>query len=255
MIFIETNFQELKRKIDIVKNKRWIRIPKKGYGEVGLKFEEELNLSNNDFSVPDFNGIEIKVKRITSNYPITMFSCTCDGPELFEMKRIVQKYGANSSSKQKSKVLFITLSCLKYSNWGNFLKMKLEVDRRDNRVYIVIAHSNGKIIERKAYWQLSTLDEIMKRKMHYLCFVTYDTIYSGKARYACFLDDNYLVYRDFDKFVELLESGDIVVNIKCGIYRDGTKAGKLHDHGTSFQIFKSALFELYEHFDFDSKIK
>ncbi len=56
-------------------------------------------------------------------------------------------------------------------------------------------------------------------------------------------------YKSFEKFLELLSEGKILVDIKCGVYKTGPKAGKPYDHGTGFQIDKVYLNELYDTLD------
>lgn len=243
---MEENILILKEKFEEIKRKGWIKIPRCGYGEAGLFFEKQMGLNNNDFSVADFNGIEIKVKNRNSKYPITLFSNTCDGPDFYEIKRIVQKYGMRDLNYKNAKVLFITLSCNKFSNWGRYLKMKLHIDEKRQRLYILITHANGKIIEKRAFWDFSTLKETLNRKLEFLCYVTSDSIFSHGMHFIKYSDCCFSKLKSFDKFIYLLKKGEIVVNIKCGIYKHGPKAGKPYDHGTAFQINKMSLFELYD---------
>lgn len=250
---MKENFNTLNTKFEAIREKGWIMIPRKGFGEVGMKFEKELGLSNNDFPIADFNGIEIKVKNKNSNYPISLFSCTCDGPELYELKRIVQKFGICYTDNSDTKLLYITLSGRYFSYWGKYLKMKLHVDRRKKKVYILISHANGKIIEKRAFWEFSTLQGILERKLLFLCVVTSESSFINKTRFTRFINAEYLKLRNFDKFIELIENGMIFVNIKFGVYKSGQKKGKSYDHGTAFQIKKIALYNLYEKFDFKQK--
>ena len=90
----------------------------------------------------------------------------------------------------------------------------------------------------------------MRRKMSYLCLIYYDILYSAGVKYAKVIDEHYLLFNDFDKFVKEIECGNIVVNIKVGVNKNGKHFGKVHDHGTSFQIFQDSLLELFEKYQF-----
>ncbi len=140
----------LQQKLEIIMSKGWVFVPRRGYGEIGMLFENELGIENNDFPVADFGGIEIKVQKNNTRFPMTLFSNTCDGPDFFELKRIVKKYGVIDKNFHIEKSLFIRLNAKTYTYWGNYLKMKLYVDWKRQRVYIMIAHANGKIIEKRA---------------------------------------------------------------------------------------------------------
>ena len=52
--------------------------------------------------------------------------------------------------------------------------------------------------------------------------------------------------KDFNTFINLLDSGIIRISIKIGIFREGNKLGKIHDHGTSFCIQEENLNKLYD---------
>lgn len=244
-MFMQDEFTLLKMKIEMIKNKNWIKLNGHGYGEPGMLFEKELGLNNNDFSVPDFNSIEIKVKSRASKYPITLFSSTCDGPSFYELKRIVKKYGIKDINFN-NKFLFITLSGKNFAYWGRFLKMKLHIDRERQKVFILICHSNGKIIECKSYWEFSTLKKILERKLKFLCYVNYDVTFHHETRFVKFDLGHFFKFKNFDNFIKLMENGDIFINIKFGMYKNGPKLGKSHDHGTAFQIKTEAIPNLFE---------
>ena len=72
---------------------------------MGLLLEEKLGLESNSFSVADINGIELKVLKKNSIYPITLFNCTCDGPDFFELNRLVNSYGARDYTYPDTKFI------------------------------------------------------------------------------------------------------------------------------------------------------
>lgn len=41
---------------------------------------------------------------------------------------------------------------------------------------------------------------------------------------------------NYEKIIELIKEGKIVVDIRLGTYKLGVNKGKLHDHGTGFRI-------------------
>lgn len=248
MIIIKNEFQALDKKIKKIKEKGLIAVPNLGSGSVGLLFEKELGLNNNDFAVSDIDGIELKVTKKASCYPISLFSCTCDGPEFFELNRLVDKFGVYDPEYKNTKILYIRLSAKNFTNWGKYLKMKLVVDYKQKKLYIMVAHTNGKVIEKRAFWDFDTLDKSLERKLRYLCYVTYRTSYINKKKYCSFDDVYYLENEGFMRFLELIESGDIFVYIKYGVYKSGCKAGRSYNHGTAFQIKKSSLFCLFKRF-------
>lgn len=243
---MKENILRLNKKIDEIKARGWILVPRRGYGEVGLLFESLLGITSNEFSVPDFDGIEIKVQNRISKFPLTLFSCTCDGPNFYEIKRIVDKYGIINKKYDNAKSLFISLSCTSFSNWGRYLKMKLYVDHKKQKLYILIAHVNGKIIEKKSYWDFSTLKDCLERKLKILCYVVSDSILVNGKKFVKYSEVYFYELKQFENFIILLQNGYIVVNIKCGIYKKGPREGQSYNHGTSFQISTDAIPKLFQ---------
>ena len=59
-------FIELKKEFDKIKEKGYIKGISNDYSAIGRTFENELNLPENTFSIPDYYGIEIKTRRNTN---------------------------------------------------------------------------------------------------------------------------------------------------------------------------------------------
>ena len=208
--------------------------------------EQELGLSKNDFSVPDFNNsIELKLKTESSNFPITLFSATFDGRELFELKRIREKYGIRDKFFTDIKILSIILSGNVFSYWGKYLKMKLYVDRYRRKIFLLIANANGKVIEKRAYWSFDLLESILMRKLKYLALINSEYKSINSIHYFRCKNVRFYELKSFDTFISLLESGIITVCINSGVHKKGHKAGKSYDHGISFRINKVDLEKLY----------
>lgn len=57
----------LNKKFLEIKKMGWIKSKRKGHTGVGMTFEYLIGTNENNFEIPDFNGIEIKTKRNYSN--------------------------------------------------------------------------------------------------------------------------------------------------------------------------------------------
>lgn len=239
------NYEVLIEKFNELKEAGCQVIPRNSTGDIGLYFESYLGLSNNDFSVPDFDGIEIKVKSYNSIYPINLFSLTCDGPGFFEMRRFVDKFGIKDREFPNSKVLSITLATSEYTYWGKFLKMKLFIDEKQEKIFIVVAHANGKIIEKKVYWNFSSIKSALYRKLNNLCFINAKVIYSYKNKFVWYDKMNFYKLHSFDRFIDLLKVDKVKISIKYGVYRTGKKKGQIYDHGTAFVLQHDSVNELF----------
>ena len=219
-----------------------------GKGSVGITFEKLLNIESNEFEVPDFNAvIELKTKAsfFKDKFPITLFSATCDGENLFELQRIREKHGV-PVKEFNERVLFISLYGNKYSSIGKFKKGKLHVDYNDEKVYFLIENQYGKIIDSSAYWSFDLLHNKLYRKLKYLAFVDVDRKMVNKKLYFKYNSLTIYSLKDFKTFLNLLDNGYISINIKIGIYKFGPRVGQVHDHGTGFQILFSDLDNLFD---------
>lgn len=52
--------------------------------------------------------------------------------------------------------------------------------------------------------------------------------------------------KNFNQFIILVEQGLIRINFKLNINTSENKFGKIHDHGTSFDILEENLEKLYD---------
>lgn len=66
--------EEFKKQFRIVKEKGFIKSIRKGPTGVGHTFERVMGLTENNLSVPDIDGIELKTHRDSSNSMITLYT-------------------------------------------------------------------------------------------------------------------------------------------------------------------------------------
>ena len=85
-------FFELNKKFNKIKNNGWILSQGNGNGAGGITFEKLLNIQTNNFEIPDFKDIELKVKYSNKEKYISLFNATPDS-FLYEIKRINDEYG------------------------------------------------------------------------------------------------------------------------------------------------------------------
>ena len=242
---MEDNYAFLRKKFEEIKNEGCYIIPKNSAGDIGNYFEKLLGLTNNGFPIADFDGIEIKVKSHNSIYPINLFSLTCDGPDFFELKRFVNRFGAKDKDFPQSKVLSIILSATTFNYWGKYLRMKLVIDKNAEKVFILVTTNSGRFIEKRSYWDFSSIKNVIERKLNILCFINAKVIYSHKNRFVWYEDMNFYKLQSFEQFIELLCEGKINISIKYGVYKKGKKAGLAYDHGTSFVLSNKYIDNLF----------
>ena len=91
---MEDNIKLLIEKFEQIKNNGWTISKFKGTGGAGNHFEFLIGKNEDNYSIPDFYGIEIKTKFINSTQPyIGLFTAIPYGEDFFEIQRLNSLYG------------------------------------------------------------------------------------------------------------------------------------------------------------------
>lgn len=241
MIFINKNLINIFNNIKLLE---WIPVPERGYGSSGLLFENILGLKNNSLQSADYNGIEIKVKSIFSKFPLTLFSLCFNNQNFSELQRFVNSYGVVNKT-YNVKVMTVKIKANEYTFWGKNIRLKLICDKKKKKIFLLVKHSNGKIIEKKCFWDYESLSNLIKCKITNICIVncTWRTMYNFK--FVNFLDISFFKLISFEKFLDAIEDGSIFVKIKCGVHNSGKNKGQAYYHGIEFQINYDDLFKIF----------
>ena len=237
----------LKNKFYEISNLGWVENLSNGKGSVGITLEKLLNINSNEFEVPDYEmmiELKSKSKYFNNKYPVSLFSATCDGESFYELRRIKDKYGL-PIKEFNNRILFINLYANKYSNIGNFYKGKLMMDYINKKIYFVIVNKRNQIIDKQAFWSFETLEKKINRKLKYIAMVEVDRKIVKNILFFNYRNISIYKIKDFNTFLYLIYNGTISINVKIGIYKNGPRVGQTHDHGTSFQIFRSDFEKLF----------
>ena len=126
-------------------------------------------------------------------------------------------------------------------------QMKIEVDKKAKKVFIVRADLNFKIIDKNVYW---TFNDILKgtAKLKNMFLVgAEEKIINGKKHFSYIDATVYTDYLGDLNFINLLDEGVIRYDNRLGVYGPNTeKAGTEHNHGGGFRIPKSKIDRLYK---------
>ena len=242
---IEERMLELKKEFQKISKKGYIKGIYNNLSSIGRTFETELNLPENEFGVPDYYGIEIKTRRAYSKSYITLFNAVPDGEDLFEIERLKETYGYPSKNDRKYKVIYIEAFGNKLSYAGIKYQYRIEVNKKERKVYLCIYNRYDELVERKIYWSFDYLKERLLVKLKYLAVVNVWTNEIDGWNYFKYYKIDFFKLKSFDKFLDLLEDGTIKLVVKVGIYTDEKRYGKTYDHGCGFAISDNDLCKLY----------
>lgn len=224
---------------------RWIKGINNFTNGCGLTFESLLNKKTDSLFFPDYQGIEIKCTQRFSRYPITLFSSAFDGPSLYEMNELLNKYGKNDIIYKDKKVLNATLVYNKKVLVNNKYYFKLEISENEQKLYISIYDSTNKLIERNSFINFETLKTKLEIKLSTLALV-----FASKKEidnYPHFRYYKIIFYKliSFKKFIDLLKQNIIIVDICGRVSRSGTEIGRQRNKNLVFKISKDNLKQLF----------
>ena len=238
----------LKEKLDKIKNLGWIECKNKNKSVTGKTLENLLEINPDNFEIPDYNTIEIKSKVSKRENYIDLFCATPDSYVL-ETKRLYDKYCYLDSNNYK---------ILNFVLYGEFLKSinneysaKLRIDYKNKKVIMEVYNKDNELIDNLSSWSFELLEEKLCRKLNYVCLVEGDKKFSHNVLYVRY--DKYKFYKlkKFSNFIRLLKRGQIRISFTLGVYKSGSKSGKMHDHGTQFSIRKENIKLLFDEIELE----
>lgn len=241
-----------------VSEKGYIKSISKSFGSIGLTFEKELNKKTDSLYFPDYYGIELKCTSRYSRYPLFLFTVAFDGPTFPEINRIVEKYGYPDKDYPDKNVLFTKLFCKEDIIVNDKYKFRLEVDSLQEKLYLCVFDLFDNLIEKKSFVYMQSL-------YNHLC-IKLQTIALIHASIKKYNDEKYFRYYsiciykliNFEKFIELLKSDELEVELISRISKSGTDKGRYRNKNLVFGIKKSKidlLFNKIYSYNTDYKIK
>lgn len=246
---MESDIESLKEKFYTIKKKGWIKSCRQDTGGIGITFEKLVGVNTNELEIPDFGEIEIKTKTIGSDSYTTLFNCVPTGPRYHEVERIKDTYGYPDKIIKSKKVLNAIINSKVEVKVGLWYYFRIKVDKEKERIVLIISDKNKNILEQEVYWDFDSLEEKLCRKLNYLAIILAEKKKIDNEKYFKYCQMKVLKLKSFETFIELLEKGVIQISLKLGIYRSGSKIGKIHDRGTAFGIKEENIEQLFEIID------
>lgn len=213
-------------------------------GGIGNTFEDYLGVLENNLKDADFNGFEIKSKRELNSSYVTLFSKSPNHPA-----------GANAILKDKFgeirdpdfpelKKLYASIFANRKSLVYGKYEMNLIVDRPNEKLFLHIKDIASSEIYDIVYWDFETL-KTASSKMKSLFIVTAEQEKRDEVFHYHYKSATFYLDFSFEKFLEAIENGIIMFDIRIGVYKTGKNYGKPHDHGSGFRIKKGDIVQLY----------
>ncbi len=243
---METDINSLKNEFERIKNMGWIKERRKGTGSSGYTFESLLRKEEDNFPIPDYNNIEIKVMNDNTKTNLHLFNLTPDGDYLFPIKRILDELGCPGKVNKSEKRFYRTFNAKDYTKMVFGKKGIIKVNYFDSKIELIVLDNKNENTNIGISWSFEYLKERLELKMQYLAFIRVSScIISGEGYYH-YHDIFFYHIKSFETFIDLIDKGIIDITFKIGIHTSENKFGKVYDHGTDFSIKISDLEYLYD---------
>ena len=239
--------QGFKKDFLAIKEKGFVASNRSHDTGIGKTFEDLMLVTENNNHLPDYKGIlELKSKRALSESMFTLFTKSPSFPKGVN-SRIREKYGKPDQKFPNCKVVHSSIFGTKFNNFLGKYGFKIEVDNLAEKISMLVKNlATDEILEKDIYHSFSDLKAIIDSKCKYIAIIYADTKNETGTEFFHFTKAILLTGLDFSKFVNLIEKGIIVYDLRLGVYSSGKNAGKPHDHGSGFRVLKRHLNQVFQ---------
>lgn len=246
--------KQLLNKFKEIAKLKWVEGINNSTNSVGLTFESLLHKDIDSMYFPDYYGIEIKCTQRFSRYPVTLFSISFDGPKLYEMDRLLKKYGTPDTKYSNKLQLQGAVYINKYNKINNnYFKIKL--NKQTKKLIICVYDKDLNLLEEETYIDFETIKLRLILKLSNLAMV-----YASKKTENNKPNFRYYklsIYRliSFDRFIKLLEQDCINMIIIGRVSRSGKEEGRQRNKNLVFSIKKELIKLLFvKELEYDSDL-
>lgn len=236
-----TNYeQELIRLFEEIRSKGWIETRRHDDQCLGNTFEDLIGVEENNKHEADFFGIELKTHRTVTSSMVSLFSKSPSYPKGVNTY-LRETYGVVEPDSGKL-VLNTTVGGDKFNTHRGGHRFKVEVDRPAEKMWLVIEDmATGEMLEgktsgRNTHWDFSVLTTALEKKLKKIAIIYGDEKDEGGKHYVRYTKMVILSDLSLEKMLTAIENGDLMIDIRIGVYASGKNKGKTHDHGTAFRI-------------------
>jgi len=236
---IRKDFERIK-KLGFVQTTR----PNNKDGGIGNTYEDLLGVKENNLKEADYLGFEIKSKRKYNSSYISLFSKSPTYPKKAN-SYLRENYGeirdVNFLDKKK---LYASVFGHRFSVIYEKYKMKLKVDYDEDKVFLLIYNLDEDLLD-EIYWSFDDLKKASKKMKNLMLVFAETKKIDNKIFYHY---NNAEIYKEFSfsKFLQNIENGGIMLDLRIGVYNSGKNIGKTHDHGSGFRVTKEKFKNLYQ---------
>lgn len=243
---INKKYNKLINNFTLINEKGWNKSVCNDTGGVGLTFEKLLDKKADSMFFPDYYGTEIKCTTRFSGYPISLFSKSFDGPLLYEMNRILEKYGKNDKKYYDRKLLNVDLKINEKVLVNNKYFFELKLDHKQEKIFLLVYDKDGNLLENDVYVDFNTLKIHLQVKLSSLAVVYASKKVIAEKDYFRYYKMTIYELSSVEKFIKLLEQNEIIVSLIGRVSRSGSAEGRQRNKGLLFKMPKENINKLFK---------
>lgn len=230
-----------------VKQKGFVTSHRRNNTGIGKTFEDLIGVEENNIDAPDLLGYEIKSHREKAESYVTLFTKAPSFP-LHANQQLLEQFGETKNGRKRLHTSMFATSGNTYRGMYSFL---LENNKEQQRIQIVVRDlQTGAEIDRSAGYTYKDIEDCLARKLNNLFYVEAETEKQGDEERFYFHSAEIYEEPSMERFLEMVDNGLIMYDIRMGMYGSGKNQGKPHDHGSGFRVKACNLKQLYaQHYE------
>jgi len=237
------SYDEIVERLRIIKGMNYVKTHRAGDAGIGKTLEDLLGITENNVPGPNGEMVELKSARKNTKSMLSLFTKSPDPPKANSI--LLERFGY---PLRHGKGLHTTVNAISYNTLKGRIGFKIDIKQDQielvspvGRVFSLLNFVSGKKEEESkeilGYWTKETLKQRFEEKMPRLLYVKADCQGNGTDEEFWYNEAWLLSGFDFDNFLDQLQEGTILVDIRIGQYSDG----RPHNHGTGFRVLPDKL--------------
>lgn len=238
-------FESIIKKFREVKSLNYVASINDNYNGIGLTFEKLIGKEADNFSYPDYEGIEIKTTLKITEYPIALFSLAPWSKHFPALDYLRRKYGYLQTENEESRKLNVNFYYDKNELITNRYFFNLKCNDKAEKLYLLIYDINFNLIDDDNFWYYSDLKEKLEVKLKYLALIYASSRKINNKRYYYYQEIFCYKLKDFNTFLDLIKRNIICISITSRFAKTRDNIAKMKC-GCYFKINKFDVNKLFD---------
>lgn len=245
---MKSDKEKIIEKFRAIKDLGFVRSNRRNNTGIGKTFEDYIGVIENNTDEADLYGYEIKSHREEASSYITLFTKTPNFPPKANTY-LKDKYGIPYEENPDLNKLHTSMFANKFNTSNGKFSFRLINDPNGFIKIGVYDINTKKLIDNNVGYTYECIRSILNKKLKNLFYVSAKREYRNGDEFFFFDKAEIYTNPSLNRFLDLLNKGLIMYDIRIGSYQSGDKYGKAHDHGSGFRILEPNLRLLYEDYE------